>query len=102
MIFWLKGKNETQKMVDDVLKNMLGTFYLLRGNHDHLIDKYIDTAVSSHNVVWIKDMHILKFEKQRMHLCHWPMLTWDRSHYGSYMLHGHCHGNIDERNLTTK
>ena len=26
------------------------------------------------------------------------MVTWNRKHYGSVNVHGHCHGNIDDFN----
>jgi calcineurin-like phosphoesterase family protein len=31
-------------------------------------------------------------------LCHYPMLRWDRSHYGSFHLFGHVHGNLKTAN----
>ena len=27
-------------------------------------------------------------------MCHYPMLTWNKSHHGSWMRQGHCHGSI--------
>ena len=27
-------------------------------------------------------------------LSHYPLLRWDRMHYGSFMLHGHVHGTL--------
>jgi calcineurin-like phosphoesterase family protein len=30
----------------------------------------------------------------RFTLCHFPLLVWNRSHYGAMHLHGHSHGNL--------
>lgn len=30
----------------------------------------------------------------RFTLCHFPLMVWNRSHYGAMHLHGHSHGNL--------
>lgn len=30
----------------------------------------------------------------RVVMCHYPLLTWDKAHHGSYMLHGHVHSTV--------
>ncbi len=37
-------------------------------------------------------------ENMVLNLCHYPLLTWNRKPHGSIMLHGHCHGKLDEYN----
>jgi len=33
-------------------------------------------------------------KRQLVVLCHYSMRVWDRSHYGSWHLYGHSHGNL--------
>ena len=58
--------------------------HFIRGNHDKKLPnhKVIKT------VSWIKD---IKENGQHITLCHYPMLVWNRSHYNSWLLHGHIH-----------
>jgi calcineurin-like phosphoesterase family protein len=45
----------------------------------------------------LERLHTLKVsrgdETLRIELCHFPLLVWDRGHYGALHLHGHSHGN---------
>lgn len=41
---------------------------------------------------------VLEGESYEVSLCHYPLLTWNRKHFGAIMLHGHCHGAIDDYN----
>ena len=67
---------------DDVLSRLPGRQHLVVGNHDYTwlsrvdIDKYF---------VEVEDIIILKTGMFTMTLCHYPMLSWPHSFYGSYM-----------------
>ncbi len=68
------------------VKNILIT----RGNHDHLI-----WPLELHNVI-IDDIKYLQFETFKFVFCHYPMLHWHEMNRGSFMCHGHLHGDEDE------
>lgn len=85
--------------IDDaevIAKRLNGDIFLLRGNHE---------AIAEHpkvrdRFIWIKDYFGLRVGDQKIQLFHYPMVTWNCSHYGSWHLHAHCHGNLkDDPNL---
>ncbi len=93
--FALSWGNKDGPLIDGILQRLNGQKWLIRGNHDR---KEVLT-----NPRWIKvlDYHELKVDlgsrvKQKIVLCHYPFLVWNGNHRGSWMLHGHCHGNLPD------
>lgn len=72
-----------------ILNRLHGEKFLVRGNHDKKMPAQVEALYS-----WIKDYHVLKHEGQKYVLMHFPILSWDGMHKGSYMLHGHSHNNL--------
>ena len=79
-------------VADKLLSRLMGKKFLIRGNHDK--DRYMD--VLKKHFEWIKDYHEVTVDGQRIVLSHFPFLTWNKSHHGSWHLHGHCHGNLPD------
>lgn len=87
--------------MDDILGALNGTIYLSPGNHDKWIHKY--TYLRNNQNLYI--MHQLKEIKFTLGdivipvtMCHYPMLRWNKAHYGAINLHGHSHGGLDSYN----
>lgn len=90
-----------------ILEKLNGIKFLIKGNHDDNL-KGLENYFS-----WIGDIKIAKFTNNQynfidkeepfiLSLCHYPMLTWNYRNYGSCMVHGHCHSNIDQININSK
>ena len=78
-----------------LLYHLKGRIFLIKGNHDskHFI------KVCGDRFEWIKEIFELSMispgrDKQKIVLCHFPLLTWNKSHRGAWHLHGHCHGTL--------
>lgn len=74
------------------------TLIWLKGNHDK--NKY--SKYSDNRIIYAGEYLELKIEDKHIIMCHYPFHTWNKSHYGSYNFHGHCHGGLDESNKGTR
>jgi calcineurin-like phosphoesterase family protein len=78
-----------------ILEALNGTIHLIRGNHDRDIRGGIAARFAS-----VQDYLEAKTpDGIKVVLCHYAMLTWNRAHHGSWMLHGHSHGNLHDAGI---
>ena len=89
-------ENDPVKVVE-LLQRLNGRKYFIWGNHD----KQMRDQRIVNEFVWQKHYYELNFNKRLYVLSHYPMLTWNGAHRGSFMLHGHCHGSVDYLNKST-
>lgn len=71
-----------------ILSRLNGQIHFIKGNHDKLLPEVRDMFTS------VSDLKEIKIEGQKIILCHYPMLSWNQMHRGSWMLHGHSHGTL--------
>lgn len=73
-----------------LLERFNGQKFWVKGNHDssELVKRV------GHVFVKVADYLDVKIGEQYIALSHYPMLRWNRGHYGAWMLHGHCHGEL--------
>lgn len=92
----VKG-NDTTYLVGDFafrgspekfIERMNGHFYFIFGNHDQKEIKHPKIIYST------KGYYDIKLHGQKITLCHFPMITWECSHYNSWHIHGHHHSGF--------
>lgn len=84
------------------LNQINGRIYFVMGNHDKLNKiKGFNRFEDVHE--YGTEINVLDTESkltrgsngyQRIILSHYPILSWNKSHYSSWHLHGHCHGSL--------
>jgi calcineurin-like phosphoesterase family protein len=79
--FSFADKDETEK----IIKRLNGQHIFVRGSHDYWMKKD-----PSYREIFEK-----KFNKEHLVFCHYAMKIWPRSHYGSWLIHGHSHGDLN-------
>lgn len=91
----------TKEETENILKQLNGQKFLIRGNHDEPLSGL------ENYFAWVGAMKEIKIGKDIVEgiknpincvLCHYPLLTWRTRSRGGLMIHGHCHGGLDEYN----
>lgn len=82
----------------NIIEQLNGNHYFIRGNHDN----WLKNNIKHKKIFNVKDYDELKINGQNIILSHYPLFTWNKARYGSWMLHGHCHSNINHHNENTK
>ena len=73
--------------IEEILIQLNGHKHLIKGNHDnHKDHKTIEFWES------YEKLKELRSEYGLVTLCHYPLEDWRDMNYGTYHLHGHCHG----------
>lgn len=86
---------------NQILRQLKGKLYLIRGNHD---DRYLkDKDFDASRFGWIRDYAELHDNKRKIILMHYPVFCYNgqfrRNEKGeplAYMLHGHIHNTEDQ------
>jgi len=77
-----------------LVEQLQGELHLIKGNHDK--KRRIDEALPLFTSV--QDYLEVKWKNRLLILSHYPFITWNQVHRGSYHLHGHSHGNLPPTN----
>jgi len=88
-------KEETQ----NIINNLNGKKHMILGNHDKPLK-------GSSGLESVRSYHRLKVQDSRTErgiqdivLFHYPILSWEKRHYGAWHLFGHCHGSLTVEGL---
>jgi calcineurin-like phosphoesterase family protein len=75
----------------DLLRRLNGRICLVAGNHDR---RALKKPAFLKRFATIDKLMEIEVNGQLIVLCHYPLLSWRKSHWGSWHLHGHCHGSL--------
>lgn len=98
-LFWSMNYDSVSKIMGQIKCKI----YKVLGNHDNVF-KDSRTSKLFESVSEDLDISIEDTDGQifRLNLCHYPKISWNHKSRGAIHLHGHCHGNIDDLNNSSK
>lgn len=74
-----------EQFTTKIINSLKGNKFLILGNHDN------PKSYTSPKLQWIKHYAEIKLDSKNIVLCHYPLLSWNKQHYGSINIYGHIH-----------
>lgn len=90
----------------EVVGQLNGRIHVVPGNHDD--PKLMRRLVDLNLITLLPPLYDLKVTTgpagapARFTLCHFPLMSWNRMHYGALHLHGHCHGHLGDDGVSRR
>lgn len=92
------AKKKDENNVLDIINKLNGEIHFVLGNHDRIQDiKKTNRFSTIQDYLELKLLHFDDDSKviETMFCCmHYPIYAWNKSHFGSILVHGHCHMNF--------
>ena len=86
------GKTYGTLGIDEILDKLNGQIYFIHGSHDKPIEKLYKAGHPK--IVKLESLAELVIDGQQVVLCHYAMRVWRKSHFDSWHLYGHSHGQL--------
>ncbi len=84
----------TKEQTTEVLKRLNGKINIVLGNHDRIIKDNKEFLLKEGLVESIQEYKTFNYNKQFFVLFHFPMRSWEKSHYNSIHCFAHCHNQM--------
>ena len=94
------GYKCNKQKLEEIFWQLHGKKHLIKGNHDFELASTFKNCWESISDIKQFDFINDKGCKQEIILCHYPMESWRHKEQGSWHLHGHVHGSMQELNET--
>lgn len=93
------AKKNDKPLVELMLSRLNGEIHFVMGNHDKWCDiEKMTRFKSQQDYLEVRITEMISGKRtERMFVCmHYPIYSWNKKHHGNYMVHGHCHLNLNE------
>lgn len=92
--FNFKARVNDLSIASEFLNKVNGNIIHVMGNHDYRAFWKVLAPMFPNKIIGFYDRYEMRIQKQKVVIDHYPGYTWNNSHNGSILLHGHEHGEL--------